>query len=129
MNYNFNRELGQFEQQLENLSTNQQDLKQDLYRFFERVEADAKSTISEIGKTRGEINKEIIQRQELEKRVGEIKKIADDNKDNLNKLELKRSNFETEIRTGTRMAKTLGWVATVLAAVLGGIASLLAIMK
>lgn len=125
----FNRELGQFEQQLENLSTNQTDLKQDLYRFFERVDADSKITIQEIAKTCGIINSEIVQRKELEKRVVEIKTTADENKKELTKLELKRSNFETEIRTGIRMSKTLGWIATVLAAIASAITAIIAIIR
>jgi len=125
----FNRELGQFEQQLENLSNDFGKLGGTLEKLFDRIENDSKQILKEIGSLEKVINSETIKREELEKRVDEVKKIAESNRKTLNTEKLVQSNFETEVKTGIRAAKVMAGIGGLLATIISAVAAVIAVMK
>lgn len=129
MNDSLNRELGQFQQQLENTSENFTHLRNDLTRLFNKIEADSKNTIQEAAKLEGVLNSHLesdkVQKEDLERRLKDLKKSTDGNSEEINKEKINRINFETEMKTGIKIAKILGAVAIGFAILSGAVASII----
>ena len=131
MNDNFDRELGQFEQQLKNTAGNLSNIREDLKGLFRQIDESSKETIQELARIEGclnsHINAEKVQREDLERRLIELKKTADDNSRSIQDDKIARTTFETEVRTGIKAAKVFGAIAMCLATLGGVVASLLAL--
>ena len=133
MNDNFDRELGQFEQQLKNTAGNLSNIRDDLKGLFKQIDESSKETIQELSRIESSLNAHIqsekVQREDLERRLLELKRIADENAKSINEDKVKRTTFETEVRTGVKAAKIFGAIAMFLATLGGVIASLIAAFK
>ncbi len=129
MDESLNRELGQFQQQLENTSENFVQLRNDLTRLFDKIEADSKNTIQEAAKLEGVLNSHLqsdkVQKEDLERRLEDLKNSTDDNSKEINREKINRINFETEMKTGIKIAKILGAIAIGVAIASGAIASII----
>jgi len=125
----FSRELGQFEQQLENLSSDFTKIGTAFERLFDRIEADSKDTLGQIAKIRNDLSVEISKREDLEKRVDEFKKLAESNRKTINTEKLVQSNFETEVKAGIRVAKVMAGIGGLLATIISAVAAVIAVIK
>lgn len=131
MNESVSRELGELKQQFENTSQNLTYIKKDLTRLFNKIEEDSKHTIREIARVEGKINSHIhattVQDDDLERRLTDIKRDTDKNSDKISEEKLKRTEFETEMKTGIRISKIFGSIAIGIAIIIGAVTTCIAV--
>ncbi len=125
MNQSMDRELGQFQQKLENTSDNVDIMRKDLNRLFENIDNESKSHLKEVARVEGKIDIHL-QTDEQDKsgiklRVEENKLAIDNNEKNIAEEQKARTILETQTKTSLRIAQAiagvLGLIATVISVI------------
>lgn len=119
MSESVDRELGKLSQQIENTANNLSEVRSTLGKLFDTVDEDSKEIIKEVARYE-------VRQKEFEKRLEELKKLANQNKDAIMKEREERRTFETETKTGIKFTKYTAIILGSLATILSGVAAVLA---
>jgi len=122
MSESVDRELGKLSQQIENTADNLVDVKNYLSKLFDNVDDDYKEIIKGIAKYE-------VHQNEQDERLKELKKLANANKEGVQKEREERLTFETETKTGVRFTKYTALILGALATLLGAFATVVSLMR
>ena len=129
MNQSMDRELGQFQQKLENTASNVDNMRQDLGKLFDAIDDESKSQLREVARVEGKIDihvsTDLQEKDVIKVNVKENKGAIDDLKRQLTVEKDARIVLETKSKTGARIAQIIAGVLGLLATIISVITAII----